>query len=178
MPTDARAATALPFPDLFRMTRFPAEPPVLGEQDRFVLDLFRLLRLFRERYDEAWLARAEALAQRRLGPEADDLMGAAVMLDNELRCRGVTAYASGRPGDHRAEGAEVLFLAFLDAAVERADAAAARAASALGVDDSRALAALACRFADLCARGDDGLSPAAIPRITAKAKLPVRNVFE
>ncbi len=180
MPTDARAATALPSRDPFHFSRPPAaEPTTLGEQDRFILDIFRLLRLFRERYDEALLARAEALAERRLGPAADALMGAAVMLDNELRCRGATAYVSGDPGDPGADDVEATFLALLDAAAERAEAVAARTAAALGVDDHRLVTPMAARLVALAARPDDMHKRSApASQATATTKLTSRTMFE
>jgi hypothetical protein len=179
MPTDACAATALPSPGALHFARSPIDPPALAERDRFVLDLFRLLRLFRESYDEAWLARAEALAERRLGQQADALMGAAVLLDNELRCRGVEAYAVGRPGDARPQGSEPIFLAFLDAAAGRAAAVAVRTAAALGVDDHRVLVSAAQRFAELaCSASTETASATALQRLAGTAKLTSRNVFE
>jgi hypothetical protein len=120
----------------------------LSERDRFVLELFRHLAVFRTTYDEEALQSAARHAERRLGrDQADEVMADAVLLDNELRCQTPAALTFEAPMTIEPSAGELDFLALLKAGALASDRAAIGACRRLQVADSRALLFYATRLA-------------------------------
>lgn len=115
-----------------------------AERERQIIDLFRHIAAFRLSYDAKLLDEAAAFAAGIVGPTlADDLMAAAIRLDNEMRCQTAVDYAPlpvGSPERHECEDA---FLGMLLALSNQADRAALGLAGRLGVVETRALFASA-----------------------------------
>lgn len=120
----------------------------LADRERFVLELFRHLAAFRCNYDEAALQAAARHVERRFDrDQADDVMAAAILLDNEMRCQTELPFAQDEPGAEAVTACEHDFLALLKAAALASDRAAIGACSRLEVTDSRSLLACARRLA-------------------------------
>lgn len=125
-----------------------ASPKALSERERFVLELFRHMAVFRTTYDEEALQSAARHVERRLGREqADEVMADAVLLDNELRCQTAVTLAFEEPLTLETSVGELDFLALLKAGASGSDRAAIGACRRLQVADSRSLLFYARRLA-------------------------------
>lgn len=143
--TDKDVAAVLP--SAVSVSPAPASKP-LSERERFVLELFRHLAVFRSTYDEEALQSAARHVERRLGrDQADEVMADAVLLDNELRCQTAVTLAFEDPLTIETSASELDFLALLKAGASGSDRAAIGACRRLQVADSRALLFYARRLA-------------------------------
>lgn len=116
----------------------------VAEGERQVLDLFRHIAAFRASYDAALLEKAAAYAAALVGPAlADDLMAAAIRLDNEMRCQTSLDYAPLPPGSLDRHECEEAFLGMVRAVCHQSERAALGLAGRFGITETRSLFASA-----------------------------------
>jgi hypothetical protein len=117
---------------------------VEADRERQILEMFRHIGAFRTNYDAAVLERAAAYATSQFGPTlGDELMAAAIRLDNEMRCQPHLDYTPmpiGSPHRHESEEA---FLGLLRALSSHSERAALGFAGRLGITETRTLFASA-----------------------------------
>lgn len=129
------------------------------ERERQIIDLFRHIAAFRASYDATLLDEAATFAAGIVGPTlADDLMAAAIRLDNEMRCQTAVDYAPLPVGSLERHDCEDAFLGMLLALSNQADRAALGLAGRLGVTETRALFASARALAAVLGWPGRGLS--------------------
>lgn len=128
----------------------PGRPPASDTRldprarEAFVLDLFRQIAAFRVSYDASLLEKAARSATEALGAHrGDEVMAAAIMLDNELRGQSCHDFATLAPGSAERSAAEADFLDLLAALASGPERAAVGAANRLALTDVRSLAASA-----------------------------------